>query len=141
MRNYMQLKKSKKNNSFNFPGYNFNVSGQLPSPEILQKYNSVIPGLADRLVAQAEKQTFHRIALEKKLLNTNICKSFLGLVFGFLISSLGVGGGLYLTFIGFNVIGIVFSSATLVSLVMSFIYGSQYKKNIPNGTNRNTGKF
>jgi uncharacterized membrane protein len=137
----MQLKKSKKNNSFNFPGYNFNVSGQLPSPEILQKYNSVIPGLADRLVAQAEKQTFHRIALEKKLLNTNICKSFLGLVFGFLISSLGVGGGLYLTFIGFNVIGIVFSSATLVSLVMSFIYGSQYRKNIPNGTNRNTGKF
>jgi uncharacterized membrane protein len=137
----MQLKKSKKNNSFNFPGYNFNVSGQLPSPEILQKYNSVIPGLADRLVAQAEKQTFHRIALEKKLLNTNICKSFLGLVFGFLISSLGVGGGLYLTFIGFNVIGIVFSSATLVSLVMSFIYGSQYRKNIPNGTNRNTVKF
>ena len=137
----MQLKKSKKNNSFNFPGYNFNVSGQLPSPEILQKYNSVIPGLADRLVAQAEKQTFHRIALEKKLLNTNICKSFLGLVFGFLISSFGVGGGLYLTFIGFNVIGIVFSSATLVSLVMSFIYGSQYRKNIPNGTNRNTVKF
>lgn len=137
----MRLKKSKENNSFNFPGYNFTASGQLPSPEILQKYNSVIPGLADRLVTQAEKQTFHRIALEKKLLNSNICKSFMGLVFGFLISSLGIGGGLYLTFVGFNVIGIVFSSATLVSLVMSFIYGSQYRKNIPNGTNRNTVKF
>src|ERR1039458_824331 len=118
MRNYMQTKKSKENNYFNFPGYNFNASGQLPSPEILQKYNSVIPGLADRLVLQAEKQTTHRIALEKKLLNSNICKSFMGLIFGFLISSLGVGGGLYLTFVGFNVIGIVFSSATLVSLVM-----------------------
>ena len=137
----MQTKKSKENNSFNFPGYSFNASGQLPSPEILQKYNSVIPGLADRLVLQAEKQTTHRIALEKKLLNSNICKSFMGLIFGFLISSLGVGGGLYLTFVGFNVIGIVFSSATLVSLVMSFIYGSQYRKNIPNGTNRNAGKF
>jgi hypothetical protein len=54
----------------------------------------------------------------------------MGLVFGFLIGSLEVGGGLYLTFVGFNVIGIVFSSATLVSLVMSFIYGSQFKKNI-----------
>ena len=137
----MQTKKSKENNSFNFPGYYFNASGQLPSPEILQKYNSVIPGLADRLVLQAEKQTTHRIALEKKLLNSNICKSFMGLIFGFLISSLGVGGGLYLTFVGFNVIGIVFSSATHVSLVMSFIYGSQYKKNISNGTNRNTGNL
>jgi uncharacterized membrane protein len=137
----MQTKKSKENNSFNFPGYYFSPPGILPSPEILQKYNSVVPGLADRLVLQAEKQTIHRIALEKKLLTSNIWKSFMGLVFAFLIGSLGVGGGLYLTFVGFNVIGIVFSSATLVSLVMSFIYGSQYRKNIPNGTNQNTVKF
>ena len=116
----------------------YNPVALLPPPEILQKYNSVIPGLADRIVAQAEKQTFHRISLEKKLLTSNIWKSFLGLVFGFLISSLGVGGGLYLTFVGFNVIGIVFSSATLVSLVMSFIYGSQYRKN-QSSTNRNAG--
>jgi uncharacterized membrane protein len=96
-------------------------------------YDSVIPGLASRLVAQAEKQTSHRIALEKKLLTCNIWKSFLGLVFGFLIGSLGLGGGLYLTFVGFNVIGIIFSSATLVSLVMSFIYGSQFRKSVQKG--------
>jgi uncharacterized membrane protein len=127
----MQRKKYRGNNSFNFPKNNFIPSGFLPSPDILEKYNSVVPGLADRIIAQAEKQTFHRISLENKLLICNIWKSFLGLVFGFLISSLGIGGGLYLTFVGFNVIGIVFSSATLVSLVMSFIYGSQYRKNIP----------
>ena len=114
----------------------YNPAALLPPPEILQKYNSVVPGLADRIVAQAEKQTFHRISLEKKLLTSNIWKSFLGLVFGFLISSLGIGGGLYLTSVGFNVIGIIFSSATLVSLVMSFIYGSQYRKN-QSSTNRN----
>jgi uncharacterized membrane protein len=124
----MQKKRQKGNNS----------AALLPPPEILQKYNSVVPGLADRIVAQAEKQTFHRISLEKKLLTSNIWKSFLGLVFGFLISSLGIGGGLYLTSVGFNVIGIIFSSATLVSLVMSFIYGSQYRKN-QSSTNRNAG--
>jgi uncharacterized membrane protein len=130
----MQTKKSRQGNPFNCCKNSFNAVGRLPSPEILLKYNSVIPGLADRIVSQAEKQTFHRIALEKKLLTSNIWKSFMGLVFGFLISSLGIGGGLYLTFVGFNVIGIVFSSATLVSLVMSFIYGSQFKKNIPDGS-------
>jgi uncharacterized membrane protein len=100
----------------------------LPSPEILQKYNSVLPGLADRLVAQAEQQTSHRIFMEKRMLNSNILKSLLGLLFGFFIGVLGVGGGLYLTYAGFNVIGIIFSSATLVSLVMSFVYGSQSKR-------------
>jgi uncharacterized membrane protein len=129
----MQIKKSRGSNSIRLPNNNFSGLELLPSPELLQKYNSVIPGLADRLVAQVEKQTSHRIAQEKKLLNSNICKSLLGLVFGFLISSIGIGGGLYLTFVGFNVIGIVFSSATLVSLVMSFIYGSQYRKKITNG--------
>jgi uncharacterized membrane protein len=113
--------------------HSFSGFGLLPSPEMLQKYDSVLPGLADRLVLQAEKQTSHRIALEKRLLISNIWKSYLGLVFGFLIGSLGIGGGLYLTFVGFNVIGIVFSSATLVSLVMSFIYGSQFRKNIQKG--------
>jgi uncharacterized membrane protein len=129
----MRQKEMRKNNPAGI-SHNFSGFGLLPSPEILQKYDAVLPGLADRLVLQAEKQTTHRIALEKKLLIANIWKSYLGLVFGFLIGSLGIGGGLWLTFVGFNVIGIVFSSATLVSLVMSFIYGSQFRKNIQKGT-------
>jgi uncharacterized membrane protein len=106
------------------------LSGSLfiPSPDILKKYNSVLPGLANRLVAQAEQQTSHRIFMERRLLNSNILKSLLGLLFGFFIGVLGVGGGLYLTYAGFNVIGIIFSSATLVSLVMSFVYGSQSRR-------------
>lgn len=59
----MQTKKSRGNNPFNFLKNNFMPVNLLPSPEILQKNNSVVPGLADRLVAQAEKQTIHRIAL------------------------------------------------------------------------------
>jgi cell division septal protein FtsQ len=87
-----------------------------------------MPGLADRLVTQAEQQTNHRIYMERRKLNSNILKSLIGLSFGFFIGILGVGGGMYLTFMGFNVIGIIFSSATLVSLVMAFIYGSQSKR-------------
>ena len=128
----MQQKETRKNKSA-IISQSFSVFSLLPSPEMLQKYDAVVPGLADRLVLQAEKQTTHRIALEKKLLIANIWKSYLGLVFGFLIGSLGIGGGLYLTFVGFNVIGIVFSSATLVSLVMSFVYGSQFRKNNQKG--------
>ena len=130
----MAPKKNRKNKFSPLPQIKINSSGAIPSPEILAKYNSIIPGLAERIVAHAEKQSMHRTLLEKKLLISNIRKSYLGLVFGFLICSLGVGGGIWLTFSGFNLTGIVFSSASLVSLVMSFIYGSQNKKNIPDNS-------
>jgi uncharacterized membrane protein len=123
--------RKRKNNYSPFPEINLDGSAFIPPPDILAKYNSIIPGLAERIVAHAEKQSLHRADLERKLLISNIRKSYLGLVFGFLICSLGVGGGIWLTFSGFNLTGIVFSSASLVSLVMSFIYGSQNKKNIP----------
>ena len=63
----LNAEKKSKNKSFNFPK-SFSSFGLLPSPEMLQKYDSVLPGLADRLVLQAEKQTIHRIALEKNSL-------------------------------------------------------------------------
>jgi uncharacterized membrane protein len=105
-----------------FPDENF------PSPEQLKEYEAVLPGLAQRLISQAENQTAHRIEIENKLVSSGIRKSTLGLIFGFFIGSIGIGGGFYLTALGFNVIGVIFSSATLVSLVSSFIYGSQSRK-------------
>ncbi|MDR3667304.1 MAG: DUF2335 domain-containing protein [Ignavibacteriaceae bacterium] len=105
-----------------------NTDETFPSPEKLKEYESVIPGLAQKMVCHAERQTAHRIEMEKELVISNIRKSYMGLIFGFLIGVTGIGGGMYLTAIGFNVIGIMFSSGTLVSLVMTFIYGSQSKK-------------
>jgi len=94
----MAPKRNRKNKSFLIPDIKINGSGTIPSPEILERYNSIIPGLAERIVAHAEKQSLHRTALERKLLISNIRKSYLGLVLGFLIGSLGVGGGIWLTF-------------------------------------------
>jgi len=101
----------------------------LPPPETLQKYEQIMPGLAKMVVQNAEQQTLHRLEIEKKTLKSNNVKSFAGLIFGFLIGILGMGGGFYLTFKGYNVIGIIFTSSTLVTLVMTFIYGSQSKRN------------
>lgn len=40
-------------------------SGPLPSPEELQRFNAILPGLADRIVTMAEKEqeTAHKINL------------------------------------------------------------------------------
>ena len=105
-----------------------NPDENFPSPGMLRDYEKIIPGLAQKIISYAERQTMHRIEMERKLITSNIRKSYMGLIFGFLIGVTGIGGGMYLTTIGFNIIGIMFSSGTLVSLVMTFIYGSQSKK-------------
>jgi uncharacterized membrane protein len=110
-------------------------SGVLPPPATLQKYEEIMPGLAKMVVRNAEQQTLHRLEIEKRTLRSNNVKSFAGLIFGFLIGIFGLGGGFYLTFKGYNVIGVIFTSSTLVTLVMTFIYGSQSKKN---GMQRNS---
>ena len=40
------------------------VSGPIPSPQILQQYNNIVPGAAERIIRMAEKQSDHRMALE-----------------------------------------------------------------------------
>jgi uncharacterized membrane protein len=34
----------------------YSISGPLPPPEVLEKYNQVVPGLADRIITMAEQQ-------------------------------------------------------------------------------------
>ncbi|MBF0103061.1 MAG: DUF2335 domain-containing protein [Desulfobacterales bacterium] len=49
-----------------------------PSPETLERYNEIIPGLADRLFKLFETQVEHRHTLEKKVIISDIRDSNLG---------------------------------------------------------------
>jgi uncharacterized membrane protein len=75
-------------------------SGPIPPPETLQKYDQVLPGLAERIMKQAESQTAHRIDIEKKVIQSDVINSRLGLIFGFILGLIGIGGGVFLTYIG-----------------------------------------
>ncbi|MDE2734276.1 MAG: DUF2335 domain-containing protein [Gemmatimonadota bacterium] len=46
--------------------------GPLPTPEDLDRYNQVLPGLAGRIVTMAEKEQAHRIDSEQKVLRALI---------------------------------------------------------------------
>jgi uncharacterized membrane protein len=102
---------------------------RLPPPDILKQYEEIVPGIAKTMVNIAENQSKTRLHLEIRKVNGNLAKSFTGLILGFLMGIFGLWGGFYLTFKGYNVLGIILSSSTLVTLVMSFIYGSQSKRN------------
>jgi uncharacterized membrane protein len=77
---------------------------------------------------QAEAQTQHRIEIEKKVVSADITKSYLGLVFGFILGLSGIGSGVYLATLGFNVFGPLLSGGSLITLVAVFIYGTRSRK-------------
>lgn len=98
-------------------------SGPLPPPEILQKYNEVLPGAAERILRMAESQHHHRQQLEKKVVESNTFSQMAGMVLGFVIAMTAIGGGIWLTSKGKSGAGLTSIIAALAALVGVFIYG------------------
>lgn len=67
-------------------------SGPIPHPDLLIKYNEIIPNGADRIMTMTEKQSDHRMSMENTYMGNQYKQSRLGTVifalitFGFIIS-------------------------------------------------------
>ena len=103
-------------------------SGPLPIPSHLEQYEQILPGAADRIIRMAEKQSEHRQELEKRVIKSDTRNSLAGLIFGFIIGIVGIVRGAYLISIGQIIEGSIFGGGTIVSLVGTFIYGSQKRQ-------------
>jgi len=103
-------------------------AGPLPHPEILEQYDKIVPGLAERIVKMAESQAHHRQGLERTVVLSNTRNERRGQVFGFIISMLVIGGSIYLIDSGKSVEGVTGIVVNLVSLVGIFIYGRRRKE-------------
>ena len=96
-------------------------SGPLPSPSILEEYDKIVPGAANRILVMAEEQSKHRRILEAKFIGSNIENSRLGLRRGLIIGPTGI---IFAAVYNNSILGI----GTLTSLVGVFVYGSQQRK-------------
>lgn len=103
-------------------------SGPLPLPAHLEKYNEILPGAAERIMAMAEAQSKHRREMETKSIDSDISRSKLGLWFGFIIGTLGLSLGAFLMYAGKLLEGGLLGGGTLASLVWVFIYGSRQRR-------------
>lgn len=57
-------------------------SGLLPSPDVLQKHEQVLPGLVERIMCPAENQHRHRPAIVTRILETLNASQGLSFAFG-----------------------------------------------------------
>ena len=62
-------------------------SGPLPPPSIIQGYENVIPGAAERILAMAEKQSAHRQFMERTMIQSDSRDSLLGIIAALLLGA------------------------------------------------------
>lgn len=103
-------------------------SGPLPPPEMLRKYEELLPGSADRIISIAERQSSHRQKLESDVIASSIRNERLGMTFGFLICILAISGGIFAVMHGKSAEGIAAIITPLVALVAVFVYGKSKQK-------------
>lgn len=61
-------------------------AGPLPHPELLKKYEQILPGSADRIIKLAESQLTHRQELENQVIKSNIENERKGISFAFILA-------------------------------------------------------
>jgi uncharacterized membrane protein len=94
--------------------------GPLPHPSLLARYNEVIPGGADRIMAMAERQSAHREALEAQMIAANLASQTRGSIFAFLLCLVTILGGMFLIYSGKSGVGLASVIASLAGLASVF---------------------
>jgi uncharacterized membrane protein len=102
-------------------------SGPMPPPSLLEKYEAILPGAAERMMKMAENQSQHRHQIETKVIEGDIRNSRWGLRFAFVLCCAFLAAGFILVREGHDLGGSIMSGTGLVSIVGTFIYGSRSK--------------
>jgi uncharacterized membrane protein len=103
-------------------------SGPLPPPETLAAYDKILSGGADRLVGMAERQSNHRMELERKVISSQLLESRLGQIFGFVLGLTGLSLGSWVAVAGQPWAGASIAGTTLIGLVGVFVYGRKKQR-------------
>lgn len=103
-------------------------SGPLPPPEVLARYDQIVPGSARRILTMAEKQAGHRQAIEKTVIHSDVVNSRVGLVFGLVSGLGGLVAATIISLYGNPTTGGVIGFTTIASMVAAFVYGSRLRK-------------
>lgn len=104
-------------------------SGPIPHPELLEGYERVQPGLAERIVSMAEKEQEVQLECDKALVEGPIKATRRGQWMGFVIALLFLGAATALGILGERAVAITLGGGTLVSLVTIFVANRPLQKN------------
>ena len=96
-------------------------SGPVPHPEILQGYNQVLPGAAERILTMAELDQKHQIELESSAQRLAAKEIKRGQIFALLVSISAFITSIASLILGFEKAAMVIGGTTVVGLVTVFV--------------------
>lgn len=102
--------------------------GPLPDPETLREYSDIIPNGAERIMVAFEKQSDHRISMERKVIRGQLNQSNIGQILAFVIGVFCIGCGTYAILQGHDIPGSVLGVGGLTGLVTAFIKGKSSQR-------------
>jgi uncharacterized membrane protein len=119
--------------------------GAIPPPELLARFDEIVPGAAARLILAAETESNHRRKLEQQAQDANIQlqqqqlsiaeyqskatfnSDALGQILGFLVCALCIAGCVWLALFGFKEAAIALTVIPTAAIIQAFRLGN-FKK-------------
>lgn len=115
-------------------GQSFTYPSPLPPPEILEKYEKIMPGLVEEIISMTNIQGNHRRELEATKLKADIThqqnrdtEAMRGMFFAFFISIFFLLIGSYTALHGAEFAGSIFGVSGVGGIVYAFIHGRKSK--------------
>lgn len=97
-------------------------SAPYPDPDMLGRFEEVLPGSADRILAMAEHQASHRQDLERQSVQNGIYLSQRALWLGYSLALILIVGGLILIYLERPVEGLISIGIPVVTVSVSWIW-------------------
>ena len=97
-------------------------SGPLPSPETFRADELAHPGTAERILQRFEKQSDHRMTMERKVIESNTFSQKAGVNWAGILAFVAIVGGIFLAFEGKSFTGLTMFIGAIASLVGTNLY-------------------
>jgi len=97
--------------------------GPLPPPDVLEKYEAVTPGFAERIVKMAEAEQAHRHTLESTVVEKSFKEAERGQRYGLWIGVVAIVAGSITAGMGATIAGSIIGGGGVIGLVSVFVLG------------------
>ncbi len=98
-------------------------SGPVPPPSILEQYDQVVPGSAERIIAMAEREMDHRRDVELKIISKEYTEAGRGQIFALTIGTIAIIAAGFISVTGAQWTASVIGGGGVIGLVSVFILG------------------
>lgn len=105
----------------------FTFSGPIPPASVLEGYERLVVGAAERILVMAESDAKHQQAIELAALRAAESEIKRGQIFGFIIGLTALGASMLALAMGSPAVAGVIGGTTVVGLVSIFIIGRVVK--------------